>query len=464
MSDPQDFVNNENNNITPITGRKRKAASSKSPAVAKENKNIDKKDKPPRSSLLYEACFRAFTSSLRPTLPVPDFVIRVVELTDGIRTPIKISKNGECRKLLEKQVSRLIMTFARQVALTTGEEYYFFTSKQAKDCADYWMDNCIPIENPPYVKFASEEGLCWNKLPWDCAPGPHPKFDEMFSRMTNRNAVMAWIGSLFFPQSYRQQYLWLYGKGNDGKSSLLNFIARVFGEEGALPQTSAPGGDNHWSACYPGKRFIYVPDLKDFSTLDNVPLKQLTGDAAIYIHPKFRDAYVARLNCKLAISSNHLPPTDCQYSNLRRLLFAEMTSAIDFSPDYDEQLWAEGGAFLHSCIAKYKELCPNHGPIRGDQEIRDQLEAWGSRTEEDYQLWFDQNFIRKEGARLDPNDLTQLLAEGFKDFKAKRACYDWLHREGFKKVRCSGPGRPWFYKDLMLNDRAKSRLTNSRLW
>ncbi len=405
------------------------------------------KEKPPKKADLYEAIFAAITHSPAALLVEPNFEIAVVERNRGVKTLIEISSGQTCSEITLKRVTDLIMKYTR--TQLCGLEAYRFTVKDCIDCAQYWesASECLP--NPPHVRFLSDPGLCWSRLPFDPIPGPTPLFDELFSRMTNARAVKAWIGSLFIAESYRQQYVWLFGEGNDGKSSLLDFLAQCIGHEGMLAQSGAPTGD-HWAAPYPGKRLVYFPDFKDLSSLDTGPLKQITGGDTIPVNPKYLTPYMAKLECKLIFSSNHLPSVNLQKSNTRRLIFAEMRSTELFDPEYSQKLWREGGAFLRSCFDIYAEECPQHGPIPVTEDSEEVLAAWASREDDEYQLWFDDFFMRDPGSQISLNEMTQRIIFRFKDFKSKRAVYDWLHKNGYrrKQVRLADNRRQWIYPNL----------------
>lgn len=444
MSEIKNAVNPETSidvNSSPIKGKKK---SNKGSETDKEAKS--KEEKKPKMADLYEAIFAALTHCPTAYLPRPDFRVAIVKLHD-VKTAIAISQANECKTLTLDQVAERILYYTRTTL--AGHEKFRFTSDHARKCADYWQMASRAIPTPPHVRFKSDTEICWNRLPFDLQDAPTPLFDELFSRMkTNAEQIKAWIWSLFEPKAYLQQYIWIYGEGNDSKSSLLEFLAKCFGKEGALVQSKSPSGE-HWGQLYPGKRFIFFPDFKDFSSLDNGPLKQITGGDRIYINPKNKPGYMASLECKLAFSSNHMPPLEAQRSNFRRIIFTEMSTTTDFDPDYAEKLWSEGGGFLRACKHAYEKLCAGHGRIQVSDDSVASLEGWASRTDDTYQLWFDDFFMMSSGNTLSPNVVTQRIEMRYRDYRSQRACYDWLRKKGYSKVQIrEGKERRWIYRGL----------------
>lgn len=449
MTDRDDDVKGESN----VVDLNEKRAKKK-----EKKKAADAPEPPPekiKKAALYEAIFNAITDTIGQLLPRPDFHIATVKLERRIKIPIKITGNEECERLDQEELESLFMNYLR--TKLAGNSDFQFKPAEVKECIDYWRMASTPLASPRLVRFHTDPGTCWHRLPFNMSNEPTPTFDELFSRMTNSRAIKAWIGSLFIPESYDQQYVWIYGKGNDGKSPLLEFLARVYGIEGALVQSEAPGKDKHWAEVYLGKRLVYFPDFKDFSSLDNGPLKQLTGGDRIFVRPMFHPGFMTKLSCKLIFSSNHMPPSDLPDSTLRRLMFAEMRGTKNFASNYAHRLWSEGGAFLRSCIEVYGEMCPRHQKIEMSAESIEQLHAWGAHEDDEYQLWFDDFFEAKSGAYLNPNDLTKTITARFKDHKSKQKAYSWLHQKGFRrKQKRDGDNRFWTYPGLCLRDTFQS--------
>lgn len=226
------------------------------------------------------------------------------------------------------------------------------------------------------VMFKTEIGYCFHRLDFDAAGGSTPAFDEMMGRTTNAQAMMAWIGSLFDHGSEKQQYLWIYGEGMNGKSSLANFLHEIF--NGAATSTQPPNkyGDKFWASQFIGKRLVIFPDCDDFTFINSGMFKSLTGDDVVRIEEKGIGAYSTRLQAKFLSLSNAKPSVDGEASAVRRAIYCEMgpiknkrMSALA----YQRLLRQEAPAFLHKCMEMYKLLAPDGGSIETDAGITAEL-------------------------------------------------------------------------------------------
>lgn len=444
MSDSTEVVNNDSiipQNVLPI---KNKANRSKASGTDKPA------EKKPKKANLYEAIFNAITQNPLALLPRPKFNIAVTEIVRGFKIPIEILGEGDflsCRRIENLDtIASLIMKYTRTTL--AGHEAYCFTAQDCSDCAKYWFMASDSIETPPLIKYMTDPGLCWNRLPFLLKQGATPSFDELFARMSNARAVKTWIGSLFVSASYDQQYVWLRGEGNDGKSSLMEFLARVFGDEGSLALGEAPGSDKHWAEGWIGKRFVYFPDFEDIASLKKGPLKMITGGDRITIRPFYRPGtHSVKFPAKLMFSSNPPPRFDFNKSDKRRLIYAEMTaSSLFVSSTYSESLWAEGGAFLQSCIDLYGEVCSDHGMIPTDEGSLAVLEDRRDRADiEDFQLWFDFYFIRDDmsTSECSANEVADAIQQRFPEYRSRMGAYGWLERKGLRLKQYRKEGKDY---------------------
>jgi len=274
------------------------------------------------------------------------------------------------------------------------------THKQAQHIVDSWMAVTPSIPEPLPVAAVDTEFLTYRKLPWTLTKKEKetPVFDEMFKRMTNAEAVKAWIGSLFFLDSPRHQYVWIYGDGDDGKGRLASFLHAVFG--GAYRAEHAPknGDRRFWTAGLIGSRLVVFPDCNDFDFPQTGLFKASTGDDPVRIEVKNKMPYTAELHSKFLFLSNERPGVIGNRANLRRAIFCEMTKfeGAKLSPkEVQRRLWLEGEAFLSKCIDLYKNLCPNDEDIPVDMK---DLTDLTDDNEAEFEDMFHKNFIIEEGA------------------------------------------------------------------
>jgi putative DNA primase/helicase len=103
----------------------------------------------------------------------------------------------------------------------------------------------------------------------------------------------------------------LYGHGSNGKGTLLRTLFKVLGDYAVtLPRSlviKEPGGGSRFDKeLLPGKRAAILFDLKaDKGKLNLDELKSIAGNGdLVYVEPKGKKGFSARLKCKIFIASN----------------------------------------------------------------------------------------------------------------------------------------------------------------
>lgn len=363
--------------------------------------------KPPKPAELYFAVIQAFNRTPLNTLPEPRCRLAVTEPKPGSRVVVRITPDDVCEVVNLEYVVNEIIWYTQHELISNP--FFLFDPSQAEKCAKMWRASSVPIEEPKAVRFLTEKGFCYRRLPFDLVPDEFrnmtPLWDEFFSRMTNAQAVKAWIGSLLVPESYNQQYLFLFGVGGEGKGVLQTFLKQVLGDA-ARGFQGAPGKDNHWADAYVGKRLGMYTDFEDTNEMNKGVIKALTGDDEIYINPKYERAYSQKLNIKLMFSSNKMPTLSNSRSDQRRIIFAEMTAPPP-APEtrFHEKLWAEAASFLWDCKTTYARLCPNHEAIPVSNESKEAIEGWAAGLEEEITVFIEENLELDPDSFLMPRDL-----------------------------------------------------------
>lgn len=299
------------------------------------------------------------------------------------------------------------------------------------------------------VREADEPGLTLRRLPWNLTQGPHPTYDELLFRTSNGHALMAWIGSLFFEQSDRQQYVWLYGHGRNGKGSLTRVLQRIFGPSFATEQPP-PRDDKFWTSGLLGKRLVVFPDCNHYSFTTTGLFKSLTGGDRVRIERKNHQPFDAELTCKFMFLSNERPRLSSQEADLRRAIFCEIDPIDkDFGPDYERLLWEEAPHFLEHCRRYYESVCPNHGSIPVNREATELIAAM---AESDYQVVFDKYFVavndagklERDRAFVEPRRMKHILDQEGGDAAFKKHFREWMERTHgvrYAQIRDSDGGR-----------------------
>lgn len=334
---------------------------------------------------LYHAVARAIGGADAGMLPAFPGRFHTVEPYPGVRNVIQELPGGLVRYVDPEALTYAVVAYtSRELA---GRPGFSWDVRQARAAADYWRAVTPPIAEPPAVRWADEAGLAFSRLPWPFEWDPPdegmPHFTELLGRISNAPALAEWIGSLFDAGSDRQQYVWLYGTGQNGKGALSRFLARVFGL--AYRSTQPPTiHDKHWTAGLVGARLVVFPDCNAYGFPATGLFKSLSGGDAVQIDQKYEKAYTASLAAKFMFLSNERPQLSSERADMRRAVYCEAAAipgAVD--PVYEERLWAEGGRFLSKCIHNYRTGYPQGGPIQVDST---QLEDWVAVVEEDFEV------------------------------------------------------------------------------
>jgi hypothetical protein len=251
---------------------------------------------------------------------------------------------------------------------------------EARPMAHWWAvinhDQAGLKELPAPIGMRSDGRMCFHRLPFDYMPyekhKPPMHFLEFCGRCSDPLVLQAFIGSLFMGASYRQQYLYLFGEGNDGKGTLFNLLERMLGQTFTgedVPEKISP----FWSSGLIGKRLCVFPDLENPNFPVSPRFRKLTGDDPIRVEEKFKKSYNTKIFTKFIFASNDELQMTAKKADQRRALYIALESfkgPTDTS--YLEKLWAEVPAIFALCIDTYRRLCPDDGPI--PQNIKEPID------------------------------------------------------------------------------------------
>jgi len=402
----------------------------KGPFVTQENGSDAKKSKTPSQGELYRFIGDAINHSKFSNMPTFPRNFHVIEQAPGITNVIERSFDDTIEAVPDSSVSAAILKFCKKEL--GGSKAYALTDRQAMECARTWRESTDPVALPDVaaVRWKSEPGLCWHRVPFDLdTSGFAPTWYGLLNKMENTDsasAIMNFIGSLFDPDSYRQQYCWIFGPGGNGKGAITRFLYNVFGQSAHF-LTSIPREPNQFfTRQFVNKRLIVVPDCENYSFPAGGLFKSLTGDDPIHVEPKHKQPYTTTLNCKFLFTSNQMPSLSSERADMRRAIFARLDGTPDWDAGFEERLWAEGGAFLHDCIASYNEACPNNGPIPAPTK-EGELGDWVATLEEPFIEVFNEWFEAGAG-EVAPGDMQMILKQCFPKRHSQIEFLRWVDR------------------------------------
>lgn len=195
---------------------------------------------------------------------------------------------------------------------------------------------------------------------------------EFLSRCSAPEQVAAFIGSIFYPESYMQQYLVIWGGGNDGKGSVVRALQKVLA--GAFHADSFEFMGRFWTSAFIGKRLIVFPDNNDQKAMQSGIWKQLTGGDSVRVELKGEATFTAGLNAKYMITSNFAPVLKMDRADQRRAIVAhidQISGPIDPAVEARMAEWDQLKFMVEYSCWVYRKLCVNGGhkpiPVESDQ-------------------------------------------------------------------------------------------------
>jgi len=275
-------------------------------------------------------------------------------------------------------------------------EYTAFGKREAYEAAETFLSFSKPVEVRELAE-ADSYDFCFSKLPglitreldptWECwlkvaESGSEQELEELTKKLeyhfldflyrtkTNRIPLAQFIWSIFEPRSYAQQYLYMYGRGGDGKGSLLNMLHNLLGASYTVadPKFSK---DKHWTDNFVGKRVIAFADTKSPGFATSGLMKTLTGSDAVTIEGKGVQKFSTKINAKFIFASNDKLQIDVNSNaDLRRAVYVEIDSfkGVAMPADQWEQVIKdEAMDFLSLCRYIYEQkMGGKHGAIIAD--------------------------------------------------------------------------------------------------
>ncbi|WP_051202689.1 DNA primase family protein [Sediminimonas qiaohouensis] len=193
-----------------------------------------------------------------------------------------------------------------------------------------------------------------------------PRFDAFLERVQPnseiRGFIQRWFGLCMTSITGDQKLAFFYGHGANGKSVLVDLLARMLGDYAAtakiesLTGTNRRGGGDATPDLIPlmGARFVRASEPEQGTRLQEGVIKELTGGEPILVRALHSDFVEVKPEFKLTISGNHKPEIRGTDDGIwRRVLLTPFDVQIpqaERDPDLGEKLWAERAGILNWMI------------------------------------------------------------------------------------------------------------------
>jgi len=392
-----------------------------------------------------------------PEFPNRYFVIN--DLTDG-RHIVREYK-GEIRYTSETAIISDIMTYCDESGLFGPQTHSF-----CRQAYLYWSHRTKPIPMPEYIVDRDCEKRAFARLGFNSHPGEFAgwpaSWQSILDRVSQPDALCAFIGSLFYPDADRQQYLFCFGAGQDSKGTMIRFLHNLLGS--SCQFIEAPErGDRFFNFKLVGKRVGIMADCDSPKFFGSAKFKTLTGGDPIYIEQKGKDGYTMNLQTKFIVASNAYPELSGEKSDIRRVIFVEFEGVPDSLrvAHFENMLLKDAESIVKGCKAKYLSMCPHHSPIDCEvpQDVIDECERH-------YLNILEENFLitGKSSDEISAADVQRCLSHhrinGGRNVKKVKDVWFRAY-PGIRQLQGGRQGRR--YTGMRFKDFTAKRFTNNNL-
>nr|DAT39382.1 MAG TPA: dsDNA helicase [Caudoviricetes sp.] len=260
----------------------------------------------------------------------------------------------------EKRLRNIISTFVPDILVT----YRSINSVVQLILSDEYLDVSLEDVNayPPYVvNFKNgmlniktgelfphdKEYRSINQIPHDYVPDADIKtsifWEFLQSRVPDpedRQMLLEYMGYCLCHTVIFQKFMILVGRGNAGKSQILDEVKRIVGNDNVSGIPLQRVGERFATAKLLGKQVNVCGDLSTDAVKDTSIIKQLTGEDLVQGEYKGGSIFFFKNTAKFLFSCNELPTILDERSNgfYRRLLIIRFNSEGEYIDDLHRKI------------------------------------------------------------------------------------------------------------------------------
>jgi len=361
------------------------------------------------------------------------------DLRDVLRARLVVIEYDQTRVLHERVGLRRVMvlgTADKQAGhiIAIGRRHGFLVpAGTASSLAEEFLrlDADLVVREHPSMWDRGDGLFRWDAPNADAGAGlPCPTWETILDRLSDPDAFLAHVWSIFEPRYEGRQVLWLQGAGNDGKSIAMNALIRGTGLQAAsLSDTDLLGGNQFLYSSLWDKPLVLVNESKNVNVLMTGTIHKLTGRDLVSVEYKHGQRFAAQFQGVVFVTSNGLPEIEKTASNLTRLTVVTIKPLKQFIPGLVAKLVAEVPALLFRARNAYALRCKDHFRI----DLNDAAQAAVSAAT-GFEDEMHATVLHAAGIRLDPEGflsrkdvMRQVIATGAKlDANRTASFYRWL--------------------------------------
>lgn len=194
--------------------------------------------------------------------------------------------------------------------------------------------------------------------------GEHPLFDRVLERACAghedmRAYLLRWFGYMLTGDVREEAFMFLYGPGGSGKSTLIKCVTEIMGEYAVSISMDAFTESKHPRhsqeiAKLAGMRLVYASETDEGRRWNEALIKALTGRDKITAHKMRMDDFEFDPTFKLLLFGNSIPHLKSVGEEIRRRIhlieYAGSLTETERDSTLKDRLKAEYPAILHTLI------------------------------------------------------------------------------------------------------------------
>lgn len=247
---------------------------------------------------------------------------------------------------------------------------------------------------------------------WNSEATEAPLFMRYLNTLTDgdeskKRFLLQWMGCILsnIRGDKVKKAVFMYGKGDTGKSQLLQLCTRLLGDGNicSMPLQQLES-DSHASYGLYGKRLFLDPDMKFMKISSLSVLKSLTGGDNILFNPKFKNAFTDTYKGFCWFVTNELPKFggdqgDHVYNRFVLIACNNVIPPEQRDPMLSEKMYAEREAILNICMHAARDFLKNGRIFDMPENLAAELEAYKQANSPARRFFAECCTIRQNGYR-----------------------------------------------------------------
>lgn len=297
-------------------------------------------------------------------------------------------------------------------------------------------------------------------LPYNYDPeAKAPRFMKMLNDVTKgdkdaQQLLLEFFGyALSNDECWAQKALILTGEGANGKSTVLDSLKLVLGENNCTAITMGQLQTESTRVLLEGKLANIAEETPNKKMFDSSIFKILVGGSDVQVRQLYKPAYIMRSRAKLIFACNELPDSsDVTHGFFRRLIIVPFNTVFsqengNLDPFILDKIKPELSGILNMCLASYSEMRKRQSFI-DVLAAKEALEEY-ARYNDPLREWIDDHItIFKHGNGADEKRVS--IKKLYEDYSI------YMENSGYRKPTRQSFGRalkmkiPDYYARLMI--------------